>query len=187
MPHGDPSHYMNSTVILATSIMEPSKMQYGMVSSKNSKLTPIMLVSNFARCVQLENLQHSHSQRSRSPMQVILERVHWDLWRPVSVKSLGRKSYTAVQKDDATCMVKPYFLAKKSETFSHYKEDESWILNHSGQAISYACFNCGGKFLSNEFAQHLKQRGTQHNLTVYDSLPQNRVSECNMCILGEAM
>ena len=83
-------------------------------------------------------------------------------------------------------MVKPYFLAKKSETFSRYKEDEAWILNHGGKATSYARFNHGGKFLSNEFAQHLKQRGTKRGFTVHDSPPQNRVSERNMRILGEA-
>ena len=91
-----------------------------------------------------------------------------------------------MRKDDATHMVKPYFLAKKSKTFSRYKEDEAWILNHGGKATSYAHFDCGGEFLSNEFAQHLKQRGTQRELTIHDSLPQNGVSERNIRILGEA-
>ena len=83
-------------------------------------------------------------------------------------------------------MVKPYFLAKKSETFSHYKEDKAWILNHGGKATSYACFHHGGEFLSNEFTQHLKQRGTQCKLTVHDSPPQNGVSEQGMHTHGEA-
>ena len=69
-----PYRYSNSTVILATSIMELSKMQYEMVLSKDSKLTLKMLMSNFAKHVRLENLQHSHSRRSHSPVQVILER-----------------------------------------------------------------------------------------------------------------
>ena len=73
-------------------------------------------------------------------------------------------------------MVKPYFLAKKSETFSHYKGDKAWTLNHGGKATLYACFDHGGEFLSNEFT-HLKQRGMQHKLTVHDSLPQSGVSE----------
>ena len=83
-------------------------------------------------------------------------------------------------------MVKPYFLAKKSETFSHYKEDEAWILNHGGKATLYARFDHGGEFLSNEFTQHLKQRGTQCELTVHDSPPQNGVSERGMRTHGEA-
>ena len=58
------------------------------------------------------------------------ERVHWDLWGPTSMKSLGGKSYAAVHKDDVTWTVKPYFLAKKSETFNSYKQDKAWILNH---------------------------------------------------------
>ena len=34
-------------------------------------------------------------------------------------------------------------------------------------------FDCGGEFLSNKFAQHFKQRGTQRELTVHNSPPQN--------------
>ena len=98
------------------------------------------------------------------------ERVHWDLWGPTSVKSLGGKSYTTVHKDDATWTVKPYFLAKKSKTFNLYKQDKAWILNHGGRPTSYTRFDCGGEFMSNEFYQHLKSKGTQHELTVHDSL-----------------
>ena len=49
-------------------------MQFEMVLLKDLKLTLKMLMSNFVRHVQLENLQHSHSQRSHSSMQAILER-----------------------------------------------------------------------------------------------------------------
>ena len=86
------------------------------------------------------------------------ERVHWDLWGSASIKSLGRKSYATVCKDDATWTVKPYFLAKKSETFNSYKQDKAWILNHGGRPTSYACFDCGG-----EFNQHLKARAPNVN------------------------
>lgn len=108
------------------------------------------------------------------------ERVHWDLWGPASVKSLGGKSYVAIRKDDATRMVKPYFLVKKSETFQSYKEDKAWILNHGGKATSYARFDHGGEFLSNEFMHHLKCKGTQRELTIHDSPPQNGILERGM-------
>ena len=83
------------------------------------------------------------------------ERVHWDLWAPTSVKSLGGKLYAAVHKDDVTQTVKPYFLAKKSKTFNSYNQDKAWILNHGGRPTSYTHFDCGG-----EFNQHLKSKGT---------------------------
>ena len=142
MWHGDPYHYTNSTAVLAASIMEPLKMQFKMVLLKDLKLTLIMVMSNFAKLVQLENQQPNRFQRNHSPVQLISERVHWDLWGPASVKNLVGKSYAAVRKNDTTCMVRPYFLAKKSETFSHYKEDEAWILSHGGKATSYAHFDC---------------------------------------------
>ena len=114
------------------------------------------------------------------------ERVHWDLWGPTSVKSLGGKSYAAVCKDNVTRTVKPYFLAKKSKTFNSYKQDEAWILNYGGRPTSYARFDHGGEFMSNEFNQHLKSKGTQCELTIHDSLPQNGVSERGMHTHGEA-
>ena len=83
------------------------------------------------------------------------ERVHWDLWAPTSVKSLGGKLYAAVHKDDVTRTVKPYFLAKKSKTFNSYNQDKAWILNHGGRPTSYTHFDCGG-----EFNQHLKSKGS---------------------------
>ena len=100
------------------------------------------------------------------------ERVHWDSWGLTSVKNLGGKSYTAVCKDDATQTVKPHFLAKKSKTFNLYKQDKAWILNHGGRPTSYTHFDHGGEFMSNEFNQHLENKGTQHELTVHDSPPQ---------------
>ena len=39
--------------------------------------------------------------------------------------------------------------------------------------------------MSNEFNQHLKSKGTQHELTTHDSLPQNGVSERGMHTHGE--
>ena len=50
-----------------------------------SKSTLIMLISNSVRCVQLEDLQHSHSQRSCPPMQTILERVSIGTYRDLQV------------------------------------------------------------------------------------------------------
>jgi hypothetical protein len=38
----------------------------------------------------------------------------------------------------------------------------------------------GGKFMSKEFIKHHEEKGTQRELTVYDSPPQNGVSEHGM-------
>ena len=102
--------------------------------------------------------------------------IHEEPWR----------SYAAVCKDNVTQTVKPYFLAKKSKTFNSYKQDEAWILNYRGRPTSYAGFDHGGEFMSNEFNQHLKSKGTQCELTIHDSLPQNGVSERGMHTRGEA-
>ena len=41
------------------------------------------------------------------------ERVHWDLWGPASVKSLGGNYYVAAHIDDATRETKLYFKRKR--------------------------------------------------------------------------
>jgi hypothetical protein len=53
------------------------------------------------------------------------ERVHWDLWGPAAVRTLGGKSYAACRTDDNSREVEIYFLAKKSETLETYKKDEA--------------------------------------------------------------
>ena len=187
--HMETPHYINSIVILATSIMELSEVQYEIVSLKDLRLTLIMLMSNSVRHVQLENLQNSHSKWSCSSMQVISESVSTGLRLIGTCKCEESwwKVLCCCSKGWCYLYGKTYFLAEKSETFSHYKEDKAWILNHEGKATLYAHSDCAGEFLSNEFAQNLKERGTQCKLTIHDSPPQMGVSEHNMHILGEAM
>jgi hypothetical protein len=64
--------------------------------------------------------------------------VHWDLWGPALVKSLGGHSYVAAQIDDATRETEIYFQAKKSETIESYKMDEAYIQTYLGKNIKYS-------------------------------------------------
>jgi len=92
-----------------------------------------------------------------------------------------------VRKDDATQEAKIYFQVKKSETFETYKKDEAWIRTHKGNPIKWARMDRGGEFMSKEFIKHHKEQGTQSELTVHDSPPQNGVSEQGMRTRAEAM
>ena len=105
------------------------------------------------------------------------KRVHWDLWGPVSVKSLNGHYYAAARIDDATRQTKLYFQEKKSQTFMSYKTDKAFIKTQSGNWIKVCCSNKGGEFLSNQMISHQDQKGIKRELTVHDLPPQNGVSE----------
>jgi len=96
------------------------------------------------------------------------------------MKSLCGKSYATTRKDDATWEVKVYFQVKKSEMFETYKKDEAWIWTHKGNLIKWARMDYGGEFMRKEFIKNHEEQGTQWELTVHDSLPQNGVSEQGM-------
>ena len=137
-------------------------------------------------CAKAKSDTQPYPKESTTRAENYGQRVHWDLWGPAAVKSLNGKSYAASRKDDATREVALHFLAKKSETLEAYRKDETWILNHGGSPIQYLRCDRGGEFTSNEFNKHLEDKGTQRELTVHDSPPQNGVSERGMRTRAEA-
>jgi hypothetical protein len=107
--------------------------------------------------------------------------VHWDLWGPASMKSLGGKYYAACQTDNNSHEVETYFLEKKSEALEAYKTDEALIETHcDGAKIKFMHSDQGGEFMSEEFKKHLQSKGTKHELTVHDSPQQDGVSKRGM-------
>jgi hypothetical protein len=109
------------------------------------------------------------------------ERVHWDLWGPAFMKSLGGKYYAACQTDDNSREVETHFLEEKSEALEVYKIDEALIETHcDGAKIKFMHSDRGGEFMSEEFKKHLQLKGTKCKLTVHDFPQQDRVSECGM-------
>jgi hypothetical protein len=74
-----------------------------------------------------------------------------------------------------------YFIAKKSEVFETYKNDEALIeTQHDGAKIKLLRSDRGGEFLSDKFKDHLAKRGMKHELTVHDLPQQDGVSERGM-------
>jgi hypothetical protein len=137
-------------------------------------------------CAKAKSARQPYPHESSTRAEKYGERVHWDLWGPASVKSLGGKSYAAARKDDATREAKVYFQVRKSETLETYKKDEAWIKTHKGNPIKWARMDRGGEFMSKEFIKHHGEQGTQRELTVHDSPPQNGVSERGMRTRAEA-
>ena len=76
-------------------------------------------------------------------------------------------------------------MARKSETFNSYKQYEAWVEMQHGVKIKCLQTNHGGEYLSEEFTNHLKSKGTVRSLTVHDTLEENGVSEWLNCTLLE--
>ena len=91
------------------------------------------------------------------------ECVHWNLWGPVSVKSLNSNHYVAARIDDVTRQTKLYFQEKKSQTFESYKKDEAYIENQTGNHIKISHSDWGGEFLSAQTINYQDMKGMARN------------------------
>jgi hypothetical protein len=105
------------------------------------------------------------------------EEVHSDLWGPSPVESLGGKSYYVSFTDDATRHTHLYLLRQKSDTFDAYKRFEAWVQTNMETQIKTLRSDRGGEYLSDEFTDHLEEKGTIRKLTVHDTPEQNGVAE----------
>ena len=124
-------------------------------------------------------------KESKTRAEKFSEWVHWDLWGPASVKSLNGNHYVAACINDATRQTKLYFQSKKSQTFDSYKKDEAYIETQMGNCIKTSCANWGREFMLKELINHQDQKDTKHEFMVYDSPPQNGVSECSIRMQAE--
>ncbi len=106
------------------------------------------------------------------------DKVVGDLMGPMSVVSLGGARYACTYRDLHTHESKSEYLSKKSGTFGSYKHYKIWIKVQRGvEVIKILGTDRGGEFLSNEFTQHLKAKGTERHLTVHDSPQSNGIAE----------
>ena len=85
------------------------------------------------------------------------ERVHWDLWGPVTTKSLNGHFYVAARIDDTTRETRLYFQEKKSQTFESYKKDEAFIETQTGNRIKTVQSDRGGELQSSQMTNHQDQ------------------------------
>ena len=64
-------------------------------------------------CAKAKLVREPFLKESKTRAAKYGERVHWDLWGPVVVKSLNGHNYVAARIDDVTCETKLYFQEKK--------------------------------------------------------------------------
>ena len=89
----------------------------------------------------------------------------------------GHSYYYALFTDDYTCFTQLYLQKAKSDTFDSYQADEALLLTQFDAKIKHLCLDCGREYLSTEFTNYLRSKGTEHRVTVHDTPEHNGVVE----------
>ena len=105
-------------------------------------------------CTMAKSTRQPFPKESKTRAKKYGKCIHWDLWTPVSVKSLAGNSYVAAQIDNATRETQLYFQTTKSQTVNLYKLDETYIETQTRNQIKVVCSDQGIEFLANQMISH---------------------------------
>ncbi|PPQ82237.1 hypothetical protein CVT24_012925 [Panaeolus cyanescens] len=100
-----------------------------------------------------------------------------DVWGPAPVASIGGCRYFSLFQDRYSHEERIYFMRLKSDTFDAFKRYEAWVLRQRNGTIKELRTDRGGEYLSEEFTQHLDQKGIVRKLTTHDSPQTNGFAE----------
>ena len=105
------------------------------------------------------------------------DEVHSDLWGPSPTETIGKRQYYVSFTDDHTRWTHLDLLRTKDETFRAYKNYEAWVHTQQNARIKRLHSDRGGEYLSDEFTNYLKSKGTERRLTIHDTPQHNGVAE----------
>src|SRR5262245_30941426 len=128
-------------------------------------------------CAQAKPHRKPFPQQAKNRAKEFGERIVMDLWGPASVESIGRKKYSLDFIDDSSRWTESDYLATKDECFKSYCNFEKALETQYGVRIKILRCDRAGEFMSEEFDEHLKKRGTRRELTVHDTHEQVGVAE----------
>jgi transposase InsO family protein len=121
---------------------------------------------------QRDSFPHSESRVTGQ-----LDLVHTDICGPMQTPSIGGCFYFLTFIDDFSRKTWVYFLKKKSETFSKFKEFRALVEKQSGKSVKILRSDGGGEYDSNEFTDYCKQHGIARQYTTRYTPQQNGVAE----------
>ena len=103
--------------------------------------------------------------------------IHSDVFGPILVPSLGGAIYYVSFIDDFSRNTSLYFLKKKSEVFSKFKEYKALVENQTGKKIKVLRSDNGGEFCEKEFENFCRECGIARQKTTPYTPQQNGVAE----------
>ena len=86
----------------------------------------------------------------------LLEIIHTDVCRPMSIKARGMYRYFLIFTDDLSRYGYIQLMKHKSETFEKFKEFQSEVENHRNKKIKFLRSDRREEYLSYEFGLQLK-------------------------------
>ena len=105
------------------------------------------------------------------------DKTHTDVWGPTTPQSYDGHEYFSTFTDDHTRWSRMDAMKRKSDTLTCYKNYEAWAETQHSAKLKRLQSDRGGEYMSTEFDQHLKSKGTIRSLTVHDTPEQNGVAE----------
>jgi len=122
------------------------------LSKKELSITPPMCAS----CAKGKATQASFPASKSGHADKVLGLVHSDLWGPAPVQTITGTRYVITFTDDKSHWVWVAFLKCKSEAFTAFKEWLIFAEKQTGQQLYIFRSDNGGKFLTKEWRQMLK-------------------------------
>ena len=107
----------------------------------------------------------------------ILELIHNDVFGPIPILSLGGSLYYVNFMGDSSRNAWLYFLKKKSEVFSKFKEYKPLVEKQTREKIKVLRTDNRGEFCEKEFEQFCKECGIARQKTNLYTPQQNGVAE----------
>jgi transposase InsO family protein len=121
---------------------------------------------------------------SATRVEEILQLVHGDVFRPVSMPSLGKSVYYVSFIDEFSRNTWIYFLKKKSKVFDRFKEFKALVENQTEKIIKVLSTDNGREFCGNEFEEFCKKCGiARHKTTPYTPQKNGVAERMNMTLM----
>ena len=146
-------------------------------------LNPIELCEG---CILGKSSHKSHPKSSNISTQ-LNQLVHSDLCGPMETSSLTGSHYFLTFIDDFSRYTTVYFLKKKSEVLTYFKEYCNLVIRQHDLPIQALRSDNGGEYGSSAFESFCKDEGIKQQFTVPYTPQQNGVSERkNRTLVGAA-
>ena len=98
------------------------------------------------------------------------DRIYSDVWGPSRHQNIDKKYYYISFTDNYSRESVIYLMKTKDKAFQKYKLYKAMLAWQRGIQIKILIIDRGGKYTSTEFNKYLESQGTNHRLTVHDTL-----------------
>ncbi|GJY34691.1 putative ribonuclease H-like domain-containing protein [Tanacetum coccineum] len=150
---------------------------------------PSKLFENDQTCVACQKgKQHKASCKTKTVSSIFkpLQLLHMDLFGPVSMKSINKKSYCLVVTDDFSRFSWVFFLATKDETPEILKNFITGIENQTDHKVKTIRCDNGTEFKNRIMNEFCEMKGIRREFSVARTPQQNGVAERKNRTLIEA-